>query len=158
MVQVIEIQDPLSLHGQVSNIAADDMAPYVAFSISNHGTVEHGPIVHSIQGVVSLTFRELSKIILRKYTMPEITFALRISSWNFVRVPKAWLWVQVQSFSLQFSQKVRFLQNTTFERISWESSQNVSETTPSTAATETELNQTYVKKMFFSPTVSNTEC
>ena len=43
-------------------------------------------------GVVSLTFRELSKIISRKYTLPVITFLVRISSWNFVHVPKAWLW------------------------------------------------------------------
>ena len=41
------------------------------------------------QGVVSLTFRELSKIISRKYTIPEITFMVKISSWNFERVPKA---------------------------------------------------------------------
>ena len=42
------------------------------------------------QGVVSLTFRVLSKIISRKYTMPETTFMVRISSWNYARVPKAW--------------------------------------------------------------------
>ena len=42
-------------------------------------------------GVVSLTFHDLSKIILRKYIMLEITlFLLWISSWNSVRVPKAW--------------------------------------------------------------------
>ena len=33
-------------------------------------------------GVVSLTFCELSKIISRKYTMPEITFMGRISCWK----------------------------------------------------------------------------
>ena len=71
------------------------------------------------QGVVSLTFRELSKIISRKYTTPEITFTVRISSWNFVRVPKAWLWAHVQSFSLKFSSQVLFLQYTNFERIFW---------------------------------------
>ena len=38
------------------------------------------------QGAVSLTFRELSKIISRKYTTPEITFMVRISNQNFVRV------------------------------------------------------------------------
>ena len=70
-------------------------------------------------GVVSLTFHELSKIISRKYTMPEITFTVRVSSWNFVCVPKAWLWTHVQSFSLKFSSEVRFLQYTNFERISW---------------------------------------
>ena len=55
------------------------------------------------QGVVSLTFRELLKIISRKYTIQEMTFMMRISSWNFVHVPKAWLWAHVQSFSLKFS-------------------------------------------------------
>ena len=33
---------------------------------------------HKDQGVVSLRFRELSKIMSRKYTMPEITFMVRI--------------------------------------------------------------------------------
>ena len=53
--------------------------------------------------VVSLMFCELFKRISRKYTMPEITFIVRISSWNFVHVPKAWLWAHVQSFSVKFS-------------------------------------------------------
>ena len=70
-------------------------------------------------GVVSLTFRELSKIISRKYTTPEMTFTVRISSWNFVRVPKALLRAHVQSFSLKFSSQVLFLQYTNFERIFW---------------------------------------
>ena len=38
-------------------------------------------------GVVSLTLRELSKIISRKYTMPEITFMVRISRWKHCTVP-----------------------------------------------------------------------
>ena len=38
--------------------------------------------------VFSLNFRELSKIISRKYTILKITFIVRISGWNFVRVPK----------------------------------------------------------------------
>ena len=42
------------------------------------------------------------KIISRKYTMPETTYMMRISSWNFVRVPKVWLWALVQIFSLKF--------------------------------------------------------
>ena len=70
-------------------------------------------------GVVSLTFRELSKIISRKYTTPKITFTVRISSWKFVRVPKAWPWAHVQSFSLKFSEEVQLLQCTNFERMSW---------------------------------------
>ena len=54
--------------------------------------------------VVSPTFCELSNIIWRKYTMPENTFILRISSWKFVRGAKAWPWAHVQIFSLKFSQ------------------------------------------------------
>ena len=46
--------------------------------------------------VVSLLFRKLSKIILQKYTMPQITFMVRISSWNFVSV-------HVKIFILKFS-------------------------------------------------------
>ena len=68
------------------------------------------PLTHhsgiSSQAVVSLTFRELSNIILRKYSMPEITFSTK--------------------FQLE---KARFLQYTHFERIFW-SSRNVSETPP----------------------------
>ena len=41
------------------------------------------------QGVVSLTFRELSKILSRNLCIAEIVLVIRISSWNFVRVPKA---------------------------------------------------------------------
>ena len=42
------------------------------------------------QGVVSITFHELFKIISPKYTMPEITVMVIISNWIFVCVPKAW--------------------------------------------------------------------
>ena len=80
--------------------------------------VYHVP-VKVILGVVSLMFHKLSEIISPKYTMPEITFTVRISSWNLVCVPKAWLWAHVQSFSLKFSSEVRFLQYTNFKRISW---------------------------------------
>ena len=66
-------------------------------------------------GVVSLMFRKISW----KYTIPEITFMVRISSWNFVPVPKAMLWAHVQSFSLKFSLERRFLQYANFKRISW---------------------------------------
>ena len=45
----------------------------------------------------------LSKIISWKYTISGNTFMVRISSWNFVRVPKAWLWAHVQGFSLKFT-------------------------------------------------------
>ena len=69
-------------------------------------------------GVVSLTFHELSKIILRKYTMPEITFTVRISIWNFVHVPKPSLWPHVHSFSFEFSEEVWFWQFTNVEIVS----------------------------------------
>ena len=41
-------------------------------------------------GVVSLTFRQFYKLILRKYTMPEIIFIARTGGCNHVRVPKTW--------------------------------------------------------------------
>ena len=78
------------------------------------------------QGVVSLTLHELAKIISRKYTTPEITFMVRNSSWNFVCVPKAWLWSHLQSFSLKLSSQVLFLRYIHFERIFW----RARETTP----------------------------
>ena len=75
------------------------------------------------QGVVSLTFRELSKIISRKYTMPVITFMVRISRWNFERVPKAWL--QLVILTINVITGIVY-----FREIILESSRNVSETTP----------------------------
>ena len=60
-------------------------------------------------GVVSLMFCELSKIISQKYTMPEITYMVRISSWNFVLLPKAWLEFLISTILLY----------TNFERIFW---------------------------------------
>ena len=67
------------------------------------GVIIESPFNTMYLGVVTLTFRELSKIILRKYTILEITFMVRISSWNFVRGPKAMLWAHTQSSSLKFS-------------------------------------------------------
>ena len=54
-------------------------------------------------GAVSLTFGELSKILSRNLCIAEIVLLMRISSWNFVRVPKAMLWAHAQSLSLKFS-------------------------------------------------------
>ena len=65
----------------------------ILISINRWHTVQRR--YYGIQGGVSLTFREHSKIISRKYTMPEITFMVRISSWNFLRVPRALLWAYV---------------------------------------------------------------
>ena len=72
------------------------------------------------QGVVSQTFRELSKTTWRKHTIPEITFMMRISSWDFVRVPKAWLWAHVQ-ISAWYSHKKYDFCNTQMStrRIFW---------------------------------------
>ena len=82
----------------------------------------HVDEIYGCLGAVSQTFRELSKIISRKYTMPEITFMMRISSWNLVHVAKAW--AHMQSFSLKFTQEVWFLQYTNILLSLW----NVSET------------------------------
>ena len=60
------------------------------------------------QGLVSLTFRELSKIFSRNLCIAKIVLRMRISSWNFVCVPKAMLWAHVQSFSLKFYHKWDF--------------------------------------------------
>ena len=46
-------------------------------------------VLAPVPGVVSLTFRELSKIFSRNLCIAEIALLMRISSWNFIRVPKA---------------------------------------------------------------------
>ena len=61
------------------------------------------PLFTACQGVVSLTFHELSKIFSRILCTAEIVLLMRMSSWHFVRVPKAMLWAHVQSFSLKSS-------------------------------------------------------
>ena len=48
-------------------------------------------------------FSELSKLIWRKYTMSDIIFIVIISSWNFVRLSKAWRWTRVQRCSYKLS-------------------------------------------------------
>ena len=49
----------------------------------------------------------------------EIVLLMRISSWNFVRVPKAMLWVHVQNSSLKFSSPMWFLVLYVFARLFW---------------------------------------
>ena len=71
-------------------------SPYVTVVIWDH------------MGHVSLTFCELSKIFSRNLGMAEMVFPMRISSWNFVHVPKALLGAHAQSFSLSFSSWVWF--------------------------------------------------
>ena len=68
------------------------------------------------RGVVSLTFRDLSKIIPRKYTKREMTFMVRISSWNFVHVPKAFGHTYKVSAG-NSHKKYDFCEYTNFERI-----------------------------------------
>ena len=82
------------------------------------------------QGFVSLTFRKFSKINLRKYTMPETTFMVRISSSNFACVPKA-MGTRTKFQSEILIQSTDFTIHKFRENIS-ESSQNVSETPPGT--------------------------
>ena len=77
----------------------------------------------AVMGVVSLTFCELSKIISWKYTMSEITFMARISSWNMAlgTLTKFQLEILIRS---TISAIHKFWMN-----ILW-SSQNVSEKQP----------------------------
>ena len=78
-----------------------------------------------MRGPVSLTFLELSKIISWKNTMPEITFMVRISSWNFVRVPKAWLWCTRFQHEILIKSMISAIHK--FQENILESLQNVSE-------------------------------
>ena len=64
----------------------------ISWSISfaywfHHGV--YGDILKVPLGGVSLTFREFSKIFSQNLCIAEIILLMRISSWNFVRVPKA---------------------------------------------------------------------
>ena len=71
-------------------------------------------------GCFSLTFRELSKIISRKYKILDITFMLRISSWNFVRM----------KFKLESPIRSTLFAIHKFPEIISESLRNVTETPP----------------------------
>ena len=82
-----------------------------------------------LQGVVSLLFRELFKIIPRKYTMPEITFMVRISRWNFVRAQSMALGTRT-IFQLEIHIRSKISAIHKFRENIWESSRNVSETPP----------------------------
>ena len=83
------------------------------------------------QGVVSLTFRELSKIFSRNLCVAEIALPMSISSWNFIRVPKAkaMLWARTK-FQLEIPTINVITGIVYFREIILESSRNVSETTP----------------------------
>ena len=79
-------------------------------------------------GCVSLTFRELSKIISWKYTIPEITFFVRTSSWTFVSVPKAL--ATYTKIQLEILLRCTISAIHKFRGNTLESPWNVSETTP----------------------------
>ena len=93
------------------NIRADtprlnDVHQHIFISLSLFQCIDWGmleSLLKQHQAFVSLTFRELSKIFSWNLCIAEIVVLMRISSWNFVRVPKAWLWAHVQSFSLKLS-------------------------------------------------------
>ena len=55
----------------------------------------------------------------RNLCIVEIVIVMRISSWNFVRVPKAMLWAHEQCFSLKFSPYMQYLALCIFGRIFW---------------------------------------
>ena len=81
------------------------------------------------QGIVSLTFCRLSKIISPKFTMPDITFLLRISGWNFACVLKHGFELTYKIAAWNYHNKYDFC-NTQISREYLESSQNVNETIP----------------------------
>ena len=76
----------------------------------------YGPFCCWNLGVVSLIFCEFSKIILRKYTMPDIIFMVKFQAETLYVCPKP-CFGYTYSFSLKFSWEVRFLPHTNFERM-----------------------------------------
>ena len=58
--------------------------------------------VHEPGGCFTNVSRALQKFS-RNLCIAQIVLVMRISSWNFVRVPKALLWAHVQIFRLKFS-------------------------------------------------------
>ena len=98
---------------------------YYVLNATGHSTWNRH---QTILGVVSQTFRELSKIISRKCTAPEITFMVRISSWNFVRVPMA-LGTRTK-FQLEILTRSTISTIYIFRDNCLESSRNVNETPP----------------------------
>ena len=88
-------------------------------------------------GCFTLTFHELFKRISQKYTMPEITFIVRISSWNFV--PRLCTCAQSMALGTRTKFQLEILIRSTisakqkFREIILESLRNVSETTPWTS-------------------------
>ena len=128
----------LAFLGTSSEVAGDEAQLLMSFddtcwygsTMTCHGRGGHQGTFPGGQGVISLTFGELSKVFSWNLCIAEIVVLMRISSWNFVSVPKAWLWAHVQSFSLKFYPSMWFPVLCIFARLFWESSRNVSETTP----------------------------
>ena len=88
-------------------------------STRNRLSRESNTVISDVPVVVSLKFRELSKTFSRNLCIAEIVLFVRISSWNFVRVPKATLWAHVQSFNLKFSTQKWFPARFVFARLFW---------------------------------------
>ena len=66
-----------------------------------------------------LPFPSSPKILSRNLCIAKIVLVMRISSWNFVRVSKAWLWGHVHNFGLRFSPQMLFLALYIFARLFW---------------------------------------
>ena len=91
--------------------------------VSGMGTMSM-PWPLMILGDVSLTFRELSKIFSRNLCISKIVLVVRMSSWNFVRVPTR------TKFQLEILAKNVISGVVYFREIILESPRNVSETPP----------------------------
>ena len=74
---------------------------------------------HMIGVGVSLMAHEVSNIFSRNLGIMKIGFLMRISSWNFVYLPREWLWTHMQSSSLKFSPQMWFLALYIFARLFW---------------------------------------
>ena len=89
---------------------------------------------YSHLGVVSQRFQELSKIFSWNLCIAEIILLVWISSWNFVRVPKAMLWAHIQSFNLKFSPELWFPALCIFTRLCWRAREMLVKQPPDTVA------------------------
>ena len=89
------------------------------------------------QGFVSLTFRELSKIISRNLCIAEIVLLMRISSWNFVCAHALGTCTkfQLEILTINVISSIVY-----FREILLKSSRNVSETTPRASSTTMLIN------------------
>ena len=61
--------------------------------------IQHHSWTHQGLGSVSLAFLKLSKTLSQNLCIAEIELLMKISSWNFVCVPKACFWANIQNVS-----------------------------------------------------------